>query len=74
MIIAKFISQNRRDFRAVYQCEGCGHSQESSGYDDRNFHDNVVPALLCPQCNESTNSLGLKPAQVETRYQEWEHI
>jgi len=52
MRIKEIISQNRRDFHAIYECEHCGHSYEASGYDDANFHKNVIPAMACPICNK----------------------
>ena len=50
MKIQKIISQSRRDFRAVYECETCGNTKEGSGYDDANFHQNVIPAMKCGKC------------------------
>lgn len=32
MKIARIIYQHRRDFMAVYECEGCGHQVEGKGY------------------------------------------
>lgn len=52
MKIQKIISQHRRDFRAIYECEHCGHSEEGSGYDDSHFHQNVIPAKKCTQCGK----------------------
>jgi len=45
-------SQHRRDFQAIYECEHCGAEQKGSGYDDVNFHQNVVPQMKCEQCGE----------------------
>ena len=50
MKIKKIISQSRRDFRAVYKCDHCGHEFEGSGYDDANFHQNVIPKMKCTEC------------------------
>ena len=50
MRIKDIVSQSRRDFTAVYECEHCGHEHEGSGYDDTNFHKNVVPKMNCPEC------------------------
>lgn len=61
-------NQHRRDFTCVLECESCGWNQERLGYDDRNFHDNVIPEFKCPECDESTNSLGLQPEKTATRY------
>ena len=50
MKIQKITSQNRRDFTAVYECEHCGATETGYGYDDDNFHRNVIPAMKCKQC------------------------
>ncbi len=52
MKIKKIISQHRRDFRAVYECEHCGHEYEGSGYDDSHFHKNVIPDMTCKNCGK----------------------
>lgn len=48
MRIKEITSQNRRDFMAVFECEHCGNKCHRSGYDDDNFHRNVVPQIPCP--------------------------
>ncbi|MEW8091280.1 MAG: hypothetical protein AB2784_16810 [Candidatus Thiodiazotropha endolucinida] len=64
MKIKKIISQHRRDFTAIYECEHCGHTEEASGYDDRHFHENVIPDMVCSKCgkkaDESYRPLGTK--------------
>ena len=50
MKIERIISQHRRDFRAIYVCETCGKKVEERGYDDTNFHANVIPEMICPKC------------------------
>lgn len=52
MYIKKILSQHRRDFRAIFACKSCGHEEERSGYDDRHFHQNVVPDMECKECGE----------------------
>ena len=52
MRIKEIISRSRRDFTAVYECEHCGHEQESYGYDDSNFHETVIPNLSCGGCGK----------------------
>ena len=52
MRIKTITSQHRRDFWAIYECEHCGAEQKGSGYDDANFHQNVVPQMKCEQCGE----------------------
>lgn len=53
MKIETIKSQDRRDFRAVYVCEHCGHKEEGYGYDDDNFHRNVIPKMVCKTCDRS---------------------
>ena len=55
MEIQKIISQNRRDFTAIYECEHCGHTHEGGGYDDSNFHQNVIPEKKCPECGKKAS-------------------
>lgn len=50
MKIQKITSQRRRDFYAIYECEHCGHTVKDGGYDDDNFHRNVIPTMKCPKC------------------------
>ncbi len=56
MKIKKIVSQHRRDFRAVYECEHCGETKEGSGYDDANFHNNVIPKMKCFKCGKVADS------------------
>ena len=67
MRIKTIKSQNRRDFTAVYVCEHCGAEETGPGYDDANFHENVVPQKVCKAC-------GLKADEtyrpLTTRYPE----
>lgn len=53
MKIKTIKSQHRRDFQATYECEHCGHTQDSYGYDDDNFHRNVIPAMPCGACGKT---------------------
>lgn len=50
MRIKTKISQYRRDFRAQYECESCGHIATGSGYDDAYFHQTVIPSMVCDAC------------------------
>ena len=70
MRIKEVLHQNRRDFKAVYQCESCGFEEKSYGYDDRNFHDNVIPNMKCKQCKKSRNELGIEGEFTSTTYPE----
>lgn len=55
MKIKTILSQHRRDFTAIYECQHCGHTLESTGYDDQNFHKNVIPDWACPKCNKKAD-------------------
>ncbi len=50
MRIYKILSQYRRDFVAIFECEHCGFKIEKTGYDDENFHRNVIPDMICEKC------------------------
>ncbi len=52
MRIKKILYQNRRDFTAIYECEHCGAEYEGGGYDDKNFHENVIPKMECKNCGK----------------------
>lgn len=56
MRIKEIINQHRRDFTAVYECEHCGMEKKGIGYDDANFHDNVVPKMKCDECGKTAGS------------------
>jgi predicted RNA-binding Zn-ribbon protein involved in translation (DUF1610 family) len=51
MKVKEITSQNRRDFTAIYQCEHCKFEKKGYGYDDANFHQNVIPKMTCPNCD-----------------------
>ena len=52
MKIKNIYDQGGRDFYAIYQCEHCGFEHKSHGYDDDNFHNNVIPNMMCPECGK----------------------
>ena len=54
MRIKEILRQHRRDFTAVYECEHCGVTAQGYGYDDTNFHENVIPTRECPSCGRTT--------------------
>ena len=54
--IKRILSQHRRDFYAIYECEHCGYEYEDSGYDDAYFHNTVIPEKICPKCGKSAGS------------------
>lgn len=55
MRIKQINSQSRRDFWADYECENCGHiEKDKSGYDDANFHQSVIPDMVCKKCGKKS--------------------
>lgn len=70
MKIKRITYQHRRDFTALFECEGCGNISSAQGYDDRNFHDNVIPAMKCPACGKSARDLGVDVRPLTTKYPE----
>jgi hypothetical protein len=56
MRICRIVSQSRRDFVADYECEHCGTISRGSGYDDANFHQNVIPRMECKTCGKTASS------------------
>ena len=65
MKIKEITSQSRRDFKAVYECEHCRYEYNGSGYDDDNFHQNVIPKMKCKECGK-TSSDNYRP--LATKY------
>lgn len=70
MKIKEITRQFRRDFVAIFVCENCQSEIKLSGYDDRNFHDNVIPAMVCQSCGKSRKDLGIVPEKTPTKYPE----
>jgi transcription elongation factor Elf1 len=71
MKIKKIASQYRRDFTALMVCEFCNAEEmDKGGYDDRNYHDNVIPNMKCKNCGKSTISEGGSIEKTETKYPE----
>ena len=52
MKIKEILSQYRRDFTAIYECDHCGATQKNTGYDDKNFHENIIPKIPCSECGK----------------------
>ena len=55
MKIKTILNQHRRDFTAIYECEHCGDENEGYGYDDANYHNNVIPATKCSKCGKKAD-------------------
>ena len=71
MKIKSIVSQHRRDFTAIYECEHCKHELKGSGYDDYYFHNTVIPDMECPKCKK-TASADYRP--LATKYTDSEVI
>ena len=52
MKIKRITKQSRRDFTAIYECENCGYEHRGIGYDDANFHENIIPKMMCSKCGK----------------------
>ena len=71
MKIETIESRHRRDFYAIYVCEHCGAKKRGSGYDDANFHANVVRKMECRQCGKTA---GAEYDPRGTKYAPWEVV
>jgi transcription elongation factor Elf1 len=71
MKIKRIINQHRRDFDAEYECEHCGHIKVDYGYDDANFHNNVIPKMKCEKCGKTAGD-DYRP--LATKYPEWMQV
>lgn len=71
MFIRKISRQYRRDFYADFECENCGYiEKDHRGYDDANYHQNVIPTIKCPNCGKSAIDLGTDYRPLTTKYPE----
>ena len=70
MKIDEITYQHRRDFEAIYICEGCGTEANGRGYDDANFHQNVIPVMRCTKCGKTSADLGVDYRPLTTKYPE----
>jgi transcription elongation factor Elf1 len=69
MKIKNIISQYRRDFTALMECEFCKKTEiDKTGYDDTFYHTSVIPNVHCKSCGKSTISGGGKIEAKETKY------
>ena len=71
MKIKEIVDQSRRDFQAIYECEYCGFEHKGGGYDDANFHDNVIPAMECPESSKRAKD-SYRP--LTTKYKDHEVV
>ena len=71
MKIKEMLWQNRRDFKAMFECEHCGFTEIRTGYDDDFFHNTVVPNIKCFKCGKTASDT-YEPR--EPRYKDWEIV
>jgi DNA-directed RNA polymerase subunit M/transcription elongation factor TFIIS len=71
MRIKQIKSQHRRDFTAIYECEHCGNVCEGPGYDDRYFHEMVIPEMKCDNCGKAADE-NYRP--LATKYRDHEIV
>lgn len=65
MFIKKMVSQHRRDFIAIYECEHCRVETTSSGYDDDYFHVSFIPNMICPSCYKTSGAMAYQPRNTK---------
>lgn len=54
MFIQKVINHHRNDFSAIMECEHCQSEHKLiTGYNDDNYHQNVIPAMKCKSCGKN---------------------
>lgn len=70
MKIKKIVSQNRRDFFAIFVCESCDSEEELGGYDDENYHNNVIPNIPCKSCHKKGVDINEDYRPLSTKYPE----
>lgn len=54
MKVKQITWQHRNDFKAIMECEHCGHEQNNnSGYSDSFYYQRVIPAIHCDSCGKN---------------------
>ena len=65
MKITQITSQNRNDFCADMECEGCGMNYHlTSGYNDGYYHQSVIPNMKCNGCGKSRIEIKAESVEV----------
>lgn len=71
MKIKEILWQNRRDFEAIFECEGCGATERIEDcYDDSNYHNKIIPKLKCKKCGKTSKEIGVDYRPLTTKYPE----
>jgi len=54
MKIQQVTWQSRFDYKAIMECEHCDKTEvDNHGYDDTNYHVNVIPRYCCKWCDKN---------------------
>ncbi len=68
MKIKRIVARHRRDFTAILICEHCENEEKlTNGYDDANYHQNVIPNMKCKKCEKKADENYLP---IATKYAE----
>ena len=65
MKIKEITDRIRNDIYGTLECEHCGATRKFVGYDDENYHKNVLPEFYCMKCG-----LNRKGDKIEVFVQE----
>lgn len=57
MKISKVTYKHSNDFKADFECEWCGYSENEWGYNDHYFHSKVIPNMKCKKCDKSSKEI-----------------
>lgn len=50
MKIKEITDRIKNDIYGILECEHCGATRKFVGYDDENYHKNVLPEFYCMKC------------------------
>ena len=57
MIIKEMLIQDDKEFKAIFTCEFCDNHVIKRGYNNKDFHDNIIPNVKCEKCGKTRNKL-----------------
>jgi len=59
MIVKKAAVIRNNDLKVCLECPHCGHREETYGYNDANWWNNVVQTMECPACGKTNSQPGM---------------
>lgn len=65
MELESIIASEGVDFEAIFKCQFCSHTREGSGCDDEEFHKNIIPRMLCPNCGKTGNGIDFRKPNLK---------